>query len=181
MKDKYFTTFPIIQKHITKAHKISRAIVILGVLSLFIAFVFCKPHTLIYQFLISFWFACLLIAFFIVSFVKKYNIIGKLILHDEMIAIEISNEKKIFHLNEINDLIIKYGGYEGESYKSFVILTMSTRSGRLNLIKFDYQGTNYKYEFFLQSKPPLIMTLSCWEKNGVHFQIVNEYDKKIEL
>jgi hypothetical protein len=134
---------------IQKIKSKNQAIIILifyltAVLGLILSVFFFK-NTLLMNLSIS----IILLIGFVSIFYKNYKKDGILIINELEIKI---NKIEKFSINEIKELKIIIGGYEGQ----FHTIRGFTKSGNSNCIEFKYQNKKYKFDFFLSYQKYLI-------------------------
>ena len=79
--------------------------------------------------------------------VKRYKIVGKISLNDEIIVVEFDNgNTQQYLLKEVKNIKFRIGGYDGEQ----IDLSAISSDGIDNFIEFYINGSKITFEFFLK-------------------------------
>jgi hypothetical protein len=114
------------------------------------------------------------------SFEKKdFEITGEMFLESEGIIVKEGENKISCGYTEMEELLITFSGFEGESYPysfSFSLNTFQQKQGNKNFIEFKINDTINKHEFFLENKAQsliLFTHLRQMEEKGFAFKFKN--------
>ena len=116
----------------------------------------------------------------VLSFTKTHSISGFIILHDSHIKLVLAGRKEIYNLNDLDNVKIKYDGYDGEAYpnpKSII-----PKDGTGNYIHFTYNDETFSYELLFERRNLNLLNniISQWKKNKTNVTLIGEWGIKIK-
>jgi hypothetical protein len=141
------------------------------ILLIFSFFIFYSIYIISFLTLIGFIFGIL------TTFTKGYNTSGFIVFSKECIIVNLNRNERIFPLNELNNIVINYFGYEGGFYS---IRSITPKDGTGNFIEFYYENQKFKFEllFLKNNLSSLNFIFSEWKKNDVKFTLKNKFGLK---
>lgn len=169
-----YVKIPIIKRKKNLLIKYYKYTAVVAIFMLFHGAIFDNLNIMLFSVFI------IIVCIILLNVINKYHIIGIAVFYYDHFKLTIQDQEATFNLKDLENIKIKYYGYDGKHYPN--PKSLLPKDGTGNLIYFTKNNQKYSYELLFKKSTINILNtiIEEWKNNDKEITLIGEWGFKIK-